>query len=110
MVYSTAAIVLLVCVFVTGQKVFGYSNDTYLWLLLIALVPQAIGHSIFNWALKYLSAAFVSIALIGEPIGAIILAMIFLNEYPTPIELTGGGLILLGILVAALNEKKGDLH
>lgn len=105
-VYGCAAIVLMLCVLFTGEALTGYHRDSYIWLILIALIPQVIGHSIFNWALKYMSAAFVSIVLIGEPVGTILLAMIFLNEYPSKIELVGGILIIAGIFIAAVNEQQ----
>ena len=87
-----------------GQSFLGYPPVTYLWLGLLALVPQLIGHSTYNWALGYLSAAYVSIALLGEPIGSAILAYILLQETPTPLKLFGAILILVGIYVASKNE------
>ena len=103
-VYGTAAIFLLIAILVSGQSLGGYSSQTYLWLAAIAIFPQLLGHSSFNWALRYLSAAYVSIALLGEPIGSAILALIFLAEIPSMIEIVGGFLILCGILIAARAE------
>jgi drug/metabolite transporter (DMT)-like permease len=68
---------------------------------LIALLPQLLGHSSFNWALGYVSAALVSVTLLCEPIGAIILAYIFLGEAPSPLKLFGAILILTGITIAS---------
>jgi len=99
-VYGTAAVVLLAMVLVTRERVVGYSHTTYLWLLLLALVPQLLGHSSFNWALAHLPATFVAVATLGEPIGSTILAYIILGEMPTPIKILGAGLILVGIVVA----------
>ena len=65
-----------------------------------------MGHSTFNWALVYLSAAYVSIALLGEPIGSTILALIFLKERPTAFKLFGAILILAGIYVATQGEAR----
>jgi len=100
-VYGVAAGFLLILVALSGEKITGYSGMTNLWFLLLAVIPQVIGHSSFNWALKYLPAAFVSLALLGEPIGTTILAMIFLQETPGTAELAGGILILLGIFLAS---------
>lgn len=100
-VYATAAIVLVALVIITGQTILGYSKVTYLILLGLAIVPQLIGHTSFNWALKYLSAALVSIALLGEPIGTVLLSFTFLKEVPTIFEIVGGVLILLGIFIAS---------
>ncbi|MBL8055298.1 MAG: DMT family transporter [Anaerolineales bacterium] len=72
-----------------------------LWVLLLALVPQLIGHSAYNWALRYLPATFVSVTVLGEPLGSILLAALLLNETPSPLKLLGAGLILAGILSAS---------
>lgn len=104
-VYSTSALVLLVLVAISGQKLTGYSPVTYLLLIGLAVIPQIIGHSAFNWALKYLSAAYVSIALLGEPIGTVILTMLFLRESPSFLELVGGCMILAGIVVATRSQS-----
>jgi len=55
------------------------------------------GHTIYNWTLKWLSAPLVSISLLGEPVGATILAYLLLEEVPSTLTLIGGVLILLGI-------------
>jgi len=105
-VYGIAAIVLAILMFASGQTAFGYPPQTYLWLILLALVPQIMGHSSFNWALGYLSAAFVSITLLGEPIGSAVLAYILLDEVPTVLKIFGAILILAGIYVASRSEVK----
>jgi drug/metabolite transporter (DMT)-like permease len=105
-VYGMAAVVTVVLMFGSGNSPFGYPPTAYLWLLLIALIPQLLGHSTFNWALGYLSAAYVSIALIGEPIGSMILAYIFLDEIPTTMKIVGAILILTGIFIASLGEAE----
>jgi drug/metabolite transporter (DMT)-like permease len=107
-VYSAAAVILVGIMFLSGQKPFGYPPQTYLWLTLLALVPQLLGHSTFNWALGYLPAAFVSITLLGEPIGSTILAYFLLSEIPSSIKIAGAVLILAGIYVASLrtNQKQ----
>jgi drug/metabolite transporter (DMT)-like permease len=101
-----AAIVLIIIMFSAGEKPIGYSPQIYLWLTLLGIIPQLIGHSTFNWALGYLSAAYVSITLLGEPIGSTILAYLILQEKPTPIKLIGGVLILIGIYIASRSEAK----
>lgn len=105
LVYGIAAIFLIILAILNGQSFTGYSPRTYLFMLLIALLPQLIGHSTYNWALKYLSAVFVSIALLGEPIGSTILAFLFLKETPTIFEIVGGILILAGIIITSRSER-----
>lgn len=103
-VYGMAAIVLVGFMFATGNSPFGFSAPTYLWFVLLALVPQLIGHTTFNWALGFLSAAFVSITLLGEPIGTTVLAYIFLHETPGVLKIFGAILILSGLLVASRSD------
>lgn len=99
-VYGIASIVLILLVLLNRSQVGGYSPSSYIWIVALALIPQVVGHSAFNWALKYLSAAYVSIALLGEPIGSVILAALFLKETPGILEIIGGVLILSGIFLA----------
>jgi len=108
LVYGTAALVLVIMVMLSGTPIGTYSAPTWLWIILLALVPQLLGHSTFNYFLKSLSAAFVSIALLGEPIGTVILAFLFLHESPSWLEICGGILILVGIFVASrsTNQKQ----
>jgi len=106
LVYGAAAILLVILMLFTGGSAFGYPPITYLWFLLLALIPQLLGHSSFNWALKYVSAAYVSITLLGEPIGATILAYFLLDEAPTTVKVFGAILILAGIFIASRVEVK----
>jgi drug/metabolite transporter (DMT)-like permease len=106
LVYGMAAAVLVIFMFAAGQKAFGYPPQAYLWFTLLALVPQLLGHSTFNWALRYLSVAFVSISLLGEPIGSTILAYFLLEEIPSALKIFGAILILVGIYIASRGEEK----
>ncbi len=104
LVYSVAALGLLLIMLFAGQTPFGYHPLTYLWLLLLALVPQLVGHSTYNWALRYLPAAFVAILTLGEPIGSTILAYLILFEKPSVADLIGGLLILAGIYITVRSQ------
>ena len=103
-VYGMAAVVLLAIMGISGERAIGYPPITYLWLLLLALVPQLLGHSTFNWALRYLPASLVSITLLGEPIGSTILAYLILHESPTFFKIAGALLILAGIYIASIPQ------
>ena len=106
-VYGMAAVVLLGFMAVAGQSPAGFAPVTYLWIVLLALVPQLIGHSTYNWALRYLPAALVSVTTLGEPIGSAILAYFILRERPTLLTITGGVLILGGIYISSRVERRG---
>ncbi len=105
-VYSIAAIVLVIWVSFSGFSFIGFSTSTYMWMILLGIFPQLIGHSTFNWALGYLPASFVSVAFMAEPIGTIILAFLLLNESPQIGEICGGLLILFGIFLVSLTNYK----
>lgn len=98
-IYTCAAVILLVATIVAGYSLFGYSSATYMMLVLIALVPQLIGHSSLNLALRLIPAIFVSVAILGEPVGATALGYFILAEVPTTVEIVGGLLILGGIFM-----------
>ena len=104
LVYGMAAIVMFVILVIAGETLLGYSPKTYLWLLLIAIFPQLIGHSTYNWALRYLPVALVAVITLGEPIGSSILAFVILKEIPTTLQFIGGILILAGIYVTSRKE------
>jgi drug/metabolite transporter (DMT)-like permease len=106
LVYGAAALFLLVVVIIRQEPVFSYRPQTYGWLFALGIFPQLLGHSLFNWSLKYVSAAYVSLSLLGEPIGTIILAFLFLNESPTILEGLGAILILIGILIGSLGRTQ----
>lgn len=106
LVYTTAAIVLLGIALAFRADLFAYSWNGYIYVLLLALGPQLIGHSSYNWALKYLSATFITITLLAEPIGATLLAIPLLAQTPSPPMIAGGALILIGIYLAAREETR----
>jgi len=99
-VYSTAGLILIPLSLIFQQSFFGYSSTTYAYLFLLALIPQLIGHTTFNWALKYLPASMVAITILGEPIGSTILAYLILGEGLTVWKVLGGISIFGGILIA----------
>jgi len=98
-VYTGSAIMLVIATLMLGYSLLGYSKSTYLMLVLLAVVPQLVGHSSINMALRLLPATFVSIAILGEPVGATTLGYFILGEAPTLIEVAGGLLILGGIFI-----------
>jgi drug/metabolite transporter (DMT)-like permease len=100
-VYGISAIALIVMMFAAGESPRGYSAQTYGWIFLLAVFPQLIGHSTYNWALRYLPASFVAVTTLAEPVGSAVLAYFILSERPTTGVLLGGLLILIGIYLAA---------
>ena len=104
--YTCSAVILLIATVSFGYNLFGYSNTTYLMMILLALVPQLIGHSTLNLAVRLIPVIFVSVAILGEPVGATILGYLILGEAPTASEITGGLLILSGIFLVMRQKPR----
>lgn len=104
--YTTAAIILLIAVFITGNNFLSLSYRAYFFIALLGLGPQLIGHTSFNWALRYLTAPVVAMAILGEPIGTTILSWLILNQPPTSQEVIGGIIIGTGIYLATSSIRK----
>jgi drug/metabolite transporter (DMT)-like permease len=104
-VYGVAAVALVVMALFSGNPLSGFSLPIYLAFLALAVGPQLLGHTSINYSLRYLSAAFVSVVLLGEPISSIILAMFILKETPTALEVAGGIIILVGIYLASRSQS-----
>lgn len=100
-VYATAAVALLALAALSGAPLTGYSPAGWLWLAALALGPQIVGHSSLNWSLGHLSATYVTLAVLAEPIGSALLAWWILKEPPTVFAVVGGALILAGITLAS---------
>lgn len=101
LVYGAAAVVLVMTALVFQQPLWGFPTETYLWMALLALGPQLIGHTSFNWALKHLRAGTVAVIILGEPVGSTVLAYLLLREPLTAVKVLGGVLILLGIYLSS---------
>ncbi len=105
MVYGPAALFLLIVTLLAGIDIAPTDPNEYLLFTLLALGPMLAGHTILNWALKYISPTMISVSLLGEPVGSSILAFLILNESPGIGALIGGPLILIGIIIVGSKKK-----
>jgi len=105
-VYSIGAAGAVLLVGLTRQPLTGYSTITYVMFILLAIVPQVIGHSSLNWALRHISATAVGVTTLGEPVGSTILACLILMETPSLVKLGGAALILLGVYLSMREEER----
>jgi len=108
--YGFSALFLFAAALLFRQPLTGFNAATWRSLFYLALVSTVIGHTSLNWALKYLPTSMVSVSILGEPIGATILAMALLKEPPALLEIVGGVLILTGIGVIFQQSSGEDVQ
>lgn len=106
LVYGCAAALLLALVLLLGIPVTGYSAKGYLWLVALALVPQLIGHSSFNYALKFIPATFVSLITQLEPVLSGLAAWVVFREVPGALQVVGSAIILAGVTLAIWGQGR----
>jgi drug/metabolite transporter (DMT)-like permease len=104
--YGVAALALLPLPLLLGQHYGGYSGETLLWIALLALVPQLIGHTGINHAMKHLDPTLVSTVVLLEPLGATLLALLVFAEVPATLTLLGAGVLLFGVLLTVRSGRR----
>ncbi len=98
-VYSISAVVLFSIAFATKTLVYPYPMKEMLLFFALAFFCSLLGHSVYNWMLEYVSSTFVSVATLGEPIFATILALLIFKEVPSVLTLLGGISVLFGLYI-----------
>lgn len=101
-VFVSAAVTMLLVTALTDNTLFGYSRDAYFWMILLTLVAQVGTHTAFNYVLGHINATLISITMMLIPVGATIVAAVFLNEVPGPIAIVGAAIIMAGVAMANL--------
>lgn len=105
-VYGVSTLILFVYSALMGYSFFNYSSDTWIYFLLLALFPTLLGHTLFNWTLKWVSTSVISMAILFEPIGASILAYYLFNEVLVWTQWVGGSLVLIGLSLFFILKKR----
>jgi drug/metabolite transporter (DMT)-like permease len=98
-VYSAAALTLFVAALLFDARLWGYSGETWFWLWAITLGPQIMGHTVFNWALRYVEASIISGTILAEPVISALLAWMILSERPGTPTILGGAVVLGGLFL-----------
>ena len=106
-VYSSCTAALLLICLIQGNELWGYGASGIVVGLLLAVFSTILGHSIFSWCLKFFSPSFVSASKLCEPVAAAILAGFLFGEIPSAMQITGGILILGGVLYYSRLEQSG---
>jgi drug/metabolite transporter (DMT)-like permease/ubiquinone/menaquinone biosynthesis C-methylase UbiE len=106
-VYTTSAVLLSILAASMRIALFPYPLREIFIFLALALFCTMLGHSLFNWALKFLKASFVSTAILGEPVFATALAFLIFRQVPALTTLLGGTLVLAGLFLFVREEGRG---
>ena len=106
-VYGACTAVLLGIVLAGGEPLVGYPEREWVLFLAMAIGPGVLGHTVVNWALAHIESSVVSVSLLGEPVGATILALVFLAEVPGVLTVVGGAVVLVGIVITARSQQLG---
>ncbi len=101
----TAATTLVICLF-TGVSLTGHSTEGYFWVLLVALGPQLVVQSSYNYTLAYLPATFVSLTGQVMTVGNAIAAYLAFSQVPRPLQIFGGAIILAGVTMATIGQNR----
>lgn len=107
--YLTAAVALLVACLAGGQHLAGYPGRAWVYLVLLTVGAQLLGHSVVNLVLRTTSATVVSLALLFEVPGATLIAFVWLHQRPHVWALPGLALLLVGVaaVVTAAGRTAG---
>ncbi len=106
LVYGVGTIVLFFITWSAGSPFIGLSGSDLSLIAIMAVVSGIFGHTLYNWSLAEVRASVASVALLGEPIGSSLLAMIipWINQIPSIYTIGGGMVILSGIYLTAKVE------
>lgn len=105
-VYSISTLTLFFYVIIKGESFGPYPSNDWFWFIMLALIPNLLGHTLFNWSLKWVSTNVISIAILFEPVGASILAFYVFNETLVTSQVVGGLIVISGILLFVIDGKK----
>ncbi len=107
LVYGAAAVSLALMALVSGAGLFDLSPTAWACVAGLALGPQLLAHSAFNWAVKHVSTTLIAVIILGEPIGSALWAWLLLGESFSPLQLAGFVVLLSGIFLAS-RAGRGD--
>ncbi|PKR83841.1 DMT family transporter [Heyndrickxia camelliae] len=104
-VYAISSIVLFLYILMKKEPFYHLHTQDWIYFILLAIFPTLLGHTIFNWCIKWISTATISMAILFEPIGAAILAYYIFNEKIVITQVIGGIIIIVSVVFFVLDGK-----
>lgn len=108
--YGVATLVLLPLPLWLHYGYTGYSGATYGFVILLALIPQLLGHGCFNWALGCVKPQVLSLVILGEPIVASLLGYWTFREIQGVDVFIGALILLVGVAIATHSQQKNSTN
>ena len=105
-VYGVSTITLFFYIVFKGESFGPYPANDWIRLVRFDLIPNLLGHTLFNWSIKYVSTNVISVAILFEPIGAAILAFYVFNEHLISTQVIGGLIVIAGIMLFVIDFNK----
>ena len=105
LVYGTAAVFLFIANLLAGVPFYPYPPLDWLWFITLTIIPTIGGHTVYNWALRYVKTIVVSVSILGEPVGATILAFMIFHEMPGSQQLLGDLVIITGLFIFLISAR-----
>jgi drug/metabolite transporter (DMT)-like permease len=102
--YVVGALTLLPAPLLLGPGYSGWPAEVYLYGILLAFIPQLVGHSSFNWAVRWVSPTLVALVILAEPVGGSVLGYLVFGEVPGALVLAGAAVLLVGVAGAVWGE------
>ena len=107
-VYAAGGAAVALGALARGDPFTGYPWRVYLLFLAMAVIPNLLGHSLLNWAVRRMKAYAVNVAVLGEPLLATIYAALLFREVPGLVWALGTATILAGVLTVFLAERRSS--
>lgn len=107
-VYWVTALTALALLAVQGISPLGWPWQDAACGLGMTVFCTLLGHSVFSWALKRISPAYISTVKLLEPVFASILGVFLFAEIPGWYAIVGGIVVILGVYLTGKStpEKK----
>ncbi len=108
LVYSGGALVTLLIIAISGLPLVSYDLRGYLWVLLLAILAQIIGHGALNFVVKFMSPTTLTMSVQTVPVLSAIWAYIIFNEIPTGWQAAGAVILLLGVMIVLRGQHRSS--
>ena len=107
-VYSVSAVVLFLMCFLTGTPLYPYPVREFTLFFTLAFFSSILGHTVYNYLMKYFSSTLISVSSLSEPIFASLMALLIFMEIPSVYTIIGGIIIIAGIyyFLSSQNTQK----